>query len=259
MDNKKKTQARRKQEDAALNKLLIWFGIAIGYEAIVLLLKRFYVNYRTTEAEITFAYGLSKVFSVLWWLTPVLAVAGLVWLVWSWKQKKPLRVPAICAAALCALAVTCFLCARYSHVGGLDLLGAVAPATAVLALIFYLYQKEFFCNTILTGGGILSLWLYRRLFQGHPNAIRLGFVLGWVLLAAAAWLAWKLSRSAGKWKRWQLFPAQASYVPTYVTCAVTALTMIAALIGGASVAFYAMFVLVIWLFCMAVYYTVGLM
>ena len=38
-----------------------------------------------------------------------------------------------------------------------------------------------------------------------------------------------------------------------------AAVLAAALFAGATVAFYAIFVLVIWLFCMAVYYTVRLM
>ena len=38
MENSKQ-QMRRKKEDAALNKLLIWFGVAIVYEVIALLLR----------------------------------------------------------------------------------------------------------------------------------------------------------------------------------------------------------------------------
>lgn len=258
MDKKKQQQQiRRKQEDAALNKLLIWFGIAIGYEAIVLLLKRFYVNFRVTELEAALASGLARAFSVLQWLAPLLTAAAVVWLLLWKKQNRELRLPAITACVLFMLSVTVILTYRFE--GGTDVLSAVAPAAAVLALIYYLYQRDFFCNTIFTAGGIFSLWMYRRFFLTHPNRIRAGFVLGWVLLALAAFLAYRLSKSGGKWKKWQLFPENTSYLPTYLTCIVTALTMAAALIGGASVAFYAIFVLVIWLFCMAVYYTVRLM
>lgn len=258
MENKKQQQsARRRQEDAALNKLLIWFGIAIGYEAVVLLLKRFYVNFRGA-GEASFALGLAQVFQVLQWVAPVLAVAAAVWTVMSQRGGKAVRVPAICTGALFALSFTVIVTYRF-YSNGVEVLSLVAPVIAILALIYYLYQREFFCNALFTGGGILSLWLYRRYYSSHPARILAGFVVGWMLLALVAALARKLSGNGGRWKKWQMFPEKTSYVPTYATCGVTALTMAAAMLGGASVAYYAIFVLVIWLFCMAVYYTVRLM
>lgn len=258
MENKKQRQsARRKQEDAALNKLLIWFGIAIGYEAIVLLLKRFYVNVRGA-GEIDFALGLAQVFSVLQWVAPILTVAAAVWAVMSRRSGKPVRVPVICTGALFALSFTVILTYRFNG-NGVELLGVVAPVTAVLALVYYLYQREFFCNTLFTGGGILCLWLYRRYYSHRPAYVLAGFIVGWALLILVALAARKLSESGGKWKQRQVFPAKTSYLPTYITCGLTALTMAAAMVGGAAVAYYAIFALVIWLFCMAVYYTVRMM
>lgn len=261
MESKKKQQqsARRKQEEMALNRLLMWFAIAIGYEALVLLIKRFYVNFRATEFESNLVIGLIGVFSVFQWVGLVLTAAAAVWTVLWKKQGRPAAKPAIVTAVLFALWCTVFVTYRFSSSGGVDLLSAVAPAGAVLAMVYYLYQREFFCNTVISGCGILSLWLYRRLFQYHPTAIYAGYVLAWVLLAAAAVVFWKLSQSGGKWKKYRIFPDNISYAPAYATCAITALVLAAALIGGAAAAFYSIFVLVIWLFCMAVYYTVRLM
>lgn len=261
MENKKQQQqsARRKQEAMALNRLLIWFAIAIGYEALVLLIKRYYVNFSGTDLSITIASALGTVFFVLQFAAPVLTAAAVVWLVWSKKNGKPLTKPAILTAALFALWVTAFVTYRFGFSGGVDLLGIVAPVAAVLSMIYYLYQREFFCNAVITGCGILCLWLYRRYFQYHPNVIRAGYVLAWVLLAAAVAVYWKLSRSEGKWKKYRVFPPDISYLPAYATCGLTAAVLAAALFAGATVAFYAIFVLVIWLFCLAVYYTVRLM
>lgn len=261
MERKKQLQqsARRKQEDMALNRLLIWFAIAIGYEALVLLLKRFYVNFRATDFEIDLAVGLSAVFGVFQWVGLALAAAAAVWLVLSRKQGRPWVKPAVLTAVLLVLWATVFITYRFGHNGGTDLLGAVSPVAAVLAMVYYLYQREFFCNTVISGCGIFCLWLYRRFFQFHPNMIRAGYVLGWLLLAAAVVVFWKLSQNGGKWKQYRIFPDKISYVPAYATCGLTAIVLAAALIGGAAVAFYSIFVLVIWLFCMAVYYTVRLM
>lgn len=261
MESKKKQQqsARRKQEEAALNRLLMWFAIAIGYEALVLLIKRFYVNFRATEFETNLVLGLMGLFSVYQWFGMVVVGASAGWLVWSKKAGRPMAKPVIVTASLFALWVTVFVTYRFSSSGGMDLLSAVAPTGAVLAMVYYLYQREFFCNAVITGCGILCLWLYRRYFQYHPNVIRAGYVLAWVLLAAAVVVYWKLSQSEGKWKKYRVFPADISYLPAYATCGLTAVVLAAALFAGATVAFYAIFVLVIWLFCLAVYYTVRLM
>lgn len=261
MESKKQQQqsARRKQEDAALNRLLIWFAIAIGYEAVILLIKRYYVNFRGTDMGITVASGIAAAFSILQWVAPALTAAALVWLVLSKRKGKSLTKPAIVTAALLALWGTVFVAYQFGFNGGVDLLSAVAPTAAVLAMVYYLYQREFFCCTVITGCGVLCLWLYRRYFAYHPRVIWTGYILGWLLLAAAAAVFWKLSQTGGKWKKYRVFPDSISYVPAYATCVVTAAALAAALFAGAAVAFYSIFVLVIWLFCLAVYYTVRLM
>jgi hypothetical protein len=255
MDNSKQ-QTRRKQEDAALNKLLIWLGIAIGYEFIALLLKRFYVNF--VREEVYVAVAMTKVFSVLQWVAPALMLLCFVWAFLNHKARKPTTLPLVGAGA-CALVSLTVILSYWLFDVGVGMLGLVAPVMAVLALIFFLYQKDFFCNTLLVAGGIFALWLYRRFYLLHPRAITAGFVLGWMLLGAAAALAWQLAKGKGKWSSWQVFPQKTTYLPTYCSCVLTALTMASALVFGATVAFYSIFVLVVWLFCLAVYYTVRLM
>lgn len=255
-----KKELRRKQEDAALNKLLIWFGAAIVYEAIALLLKRFYLNFDGTNlTEINFASALYNVFQVLQYVAPVLTVAAVVWYVLARRKGDRARLPMVCSWVLGAISLTAVASARFYDGGGVEALGTVAPVAAVLALVYYLYQKEFFCNTLLTGAGFIALLVYRKCYWNHPRMIYFGFALVWIGLAAAVFLAWKLSQSNGRWKNHQIFPAKTSYMPTYLTAALTALTLVAALVFGSTVAYYAIFALVTWLFCLAVYYTVRMM
>lgn len=257
MEKKKQQQSiRRKQEDEALKSLFIWFAVAIGYEAVVLLLRRFVLNNRT-QWEYDLSNVLATVFFFLRFAALLAAIGTAVWLAKSLRAGKPWKLPAIWTAALAGLSATVCLTSLYTL--GFDILGTVAPAMAVMSLVFYLYQREFFYSTVLLSGGMFALWLYRRMFAYHPTMIRLGFVLGWLLLAAAAFLTWKLSRNHGLWKRRLVISDAASYPLIYLTCVITAVTMLAALFGGASAAFYAIFVLVIWMFCLAVYYTVRLM
>lgn len=257
-----KIELRRKKENENLNKLLVWFAGAIIYEAFVLVLKRFYINFSSTSlAEINFALGMSKVFMVLQFVAPILTVVALVRFVRSRKQGKPTRKSLVSMWVCAVLAVTAVVAYQFRGIG-VTALGVAAPVAAVLALIYYLYQKEFFCNTVLAGMGIVALWVYRKGYVGHPRMIYFGFALVWICLIAAVVLVWKISKEKGKWNGVQVFSAKTSYVPTYVSAALAAVLMLAVLAVpayGATIAYYAIFALVTWLFCMAIYYTVRMM
>lgn len=134
------------------------------------------------------------------------------------------------------------------------------PVAAVLALVYYLFQRDFFCITLICAGGILSLQLYRRMFLTHPFRIRCGFVLGFVLLAAAVVVFILLQRNDGVFPKGTRFlPKDANYPLLYITCVLNAALLALTLILGGTAAYYLLFVLVGWLFVMAVYYTVKLM
>lgn len=188
-DTKAQRQAKRQQEDAIFNRILIVFCCAVVVEAILLLLNHFLP-------------GLA----VLRWLT------------------------------------------------------ILVPVAAVLALIYYLFQRDFFFITLITAGGIFSLQLYRKIFLMHPTMIRCGFALGFVLLAAAVVIFILLQRSGGVLpNRVRALPQDATYPLPYITCALNAVVLILTLALGSTVAYYLIFVLVGWLFVTAVYYIVKLM
>ena len=49
--DKKQREARRHQEDMALNRALLWVGGAIVLEVLLLLVNRYYINFRVTEVD----------------------------------------------------------------------------------------------------------------------------------------------------------------------------------------------------------------
>lgn len=192
MANNTKAQksAKRQQEDAALNRILIWFGSAVVAEFVLLLLNRL--------------------------------------------------------------------------LSGVDVIRALTiavPVVAVLAMIYYLFQRDFFCITVISAGGILSLQLYRKMFFMHPTMIRCGFVLAFVLLAAAAVVLFLIQRGKRPMPLHadKLVPLDANYILLYITCALNAVLLALTLILGSTAAYYLLFVLVAWLFITAVYYIVKLM
>lgn len=141
----------------------------------------------------------------------------------------------------------------------------LVPVVAVLAVIYYLFQRDFFCNAVISACGILCLQLYRKVFFDHPNMIRAGFVLAFLLLAAAVVLLVLLKKDKLKLPPvldkliHLLIPKEANFLLMYITCALVAVLLALTLILGGTIAYYLMFVLVGWLFIMAVYYVVKLM
>lgn len=192
MGNNTKAQkmAKRQQEDAALNRILIWFGSAVVVEFILLLINRLFP-------------GLAAIR----WLT------------------------------------------------------VLVPVVAVLAMVYYLFQRDFFCITVISAGGILSLQLYRKMFLMHPTMLRCGFVLAFLLLAAAIVVLILLQRGKRPMPlRIDLLAPQDSNFPLlYVTCGLNAALLALTLVWGSTLAYYLLFILVAWLFITAVYYIVKLM
>lgn len=254
-----KMELRRKQENAQLNKLLLWFAAAFGFEVIALFVKRFLINYNQSSlTEIRLALALSKILMVLQFVAPVLLAAAVVWAVCAYKKEKPWKLPLILAGVFAGLSVLA-IGVYQSRTTGMTFVSALPLVIAVLAFVYFLYQREFFFSTVLCGMGVFALWFYRRAFAGRAAVVIALFVVLLVVLACAAVLLRKLSGNGGMWKTRRILPDKTDYRPAYLSIGLTALALLAALVGGATVAYYAIYVLIIWLFCMVVYYTVRMM
>ena len=251
--NKKEQQAQRaKQEDVVLNKVLWWIVGAVVLEVLLLLLNKVYANYTVEQIEL--AKSLRDVFSVLMIALPICFVVLLIWAVVARKSGKFTRLSSVLAGVMLALAV-CAVVIRVFDESGIRL-----PAVAVLALIYYLYQREFFFAAVLSALGLLGVKVVPYHF-GFP-AIAYGYavVLGVALVGAV--VVFRVMQAAegklrlkGNWV--EVLPKSANYALLYVTCGVVAAVVIAALLlGGLAVPFG---VVVAWLLILAVYYTVRLM
>ena len=253
-----KHTAQKRREDAELVRVLVWFGAAVVAELVLLLLNRYYVSPHT-GVEMDFQIALYTHFPLVIGVLAVLFAASVVWLLAGWKKRASHILPGAAAGIVLALLVIAVV--TYTFFGsGVRLLCGLVPAVAVLALVYYLYQKEFFASTLLSALGILGLWLIRRADGRYPVLVYGYVAVVVVLLLAALAVGRTMQRNGGALKlgdkRRQIFSRSASYVPLYVTCALVAVCIAGGLIGGISAAYYLMFVLVAWLFAMAVYYTV---
>ena len=258
MSEQGKRLQRQKQEDAAFNKMLIWLAGAVVVEGLTLLLRRLYINYSYTDLGIGIALGLSNFFSVFRFLGALLFAAGCVWTGLTIKKQGKKALPLAVTGVVLWLWVVSLLCYQLGEMG-MGILCVLPAVVAALAAVFFLYQREFFYNAILGAVGITALWVYRQIFMMHPRMSYCGFAAVAVVMALAALAAFQLSKRGGKLGSVRVLPAGASYLTIYLTCAVVVLALVAALILGVSAAYYVMFVLIGWLFCLAVYFTVKLM
>lgn len=262
MDNKnvKKLRAEKaRAEEEALNRILCWVAGGAVLEFILMLLNRYWNAY---------IVGLSQLQAALDVGIRIMAVAGLAcaagalfW--WSNARKigRSANLPGTVCLFMAGLSVCCFAGWLFSNTG-LRLMCIVVPVVIVLALVYYLYQHEFFllaCQSALT---LLGIWICGRGLRGNRSILCYAYVGGAaVLVLLGALLCRKAQGGEGmlEWKgeSRRLFARDANYALLYAGAVIALVTLVVAAIGISSMALYA--VAVAWLLIMAVYYTVKLM
>ncbi len=251
MNEQGKRVQSRKQSDMLFNRMLIWVAVCIGAELLSLLIRRLYLNYTYMVG------GLDAFLGIFRFVGAALIAAGCVWSGIVIYQKKKKSIPLIVTGAVLWFWVISFLCYGYNRTGMVTM--CMIPAVVVvLAVIFYLYQLEFFYDAILIAIGMLALWVFRAIYMMHPRMTYCGFAAVCLLMILAFLSAFFLKRRGGKIRSMKLMSAKESAVPIYLTCAIVVAALVAALILGINAAIYIIFVLIGWLLCLAVYYTVKL-
>ena len=258
MDKKQREaqEARRRQEDIALQRGLLWVVGAVVLEVLLVLLNRFYINYALTETGVNTFLALHEALKVARIVAAAAAVLALVWTVWQLKQGKKYSLPLIIAIALAAVAVCVHVAVKY-RADGMSMLYWLVIAWAVLAMVFYIYQREFFLAASACGMSVLALWFVRFGAVGRPEAFLLTAAIVVVGLAAL-WLK-KNDGALGGGEALRFLPKGSSYSVLLVTCLASVAAVVVAMLAGGTVAYYLVYVMVAWLFALFVYYTVKLM
>lgn len=258
--NQKPTKAaREKAEEEALNRILCWVAGGTVLEFLLLLLNRYYYRFKVSEYAIMSALDVA---------IKILAVAGLLcaaaafyWWNGAKKAKKSVMLPATLAFFMLGVSVSCFA-AWFFYGSGIQLMYVTVPAAVVLAVIFYLYQKEFFliaCESAMT---LLAVWVCSKGLGGQYAGIAYAVVaLAALVVVATAGLCRKAQAGNGvmevNGKNVRFFAKDANYAMLYLGAIILLLVLILAAIGISQMALYA--VTVAWLLVAAVYYTVKLM
>lgn len=258
--NKKMTKAaREKAEEEALNRILCWVAGGSVLEFLLLLLNRYYYRAKVSEYAIMTALDVA---------VKILAVAGLLcagaafyWWNGAKKAKKSTALPAVLSFFMLGVSAGCFA-AWFFYGSGIQLMYVAVPVVVALAVIYYLYQREFFLIACESALALLIVWICSKGVGGQYAMIAYACVaLGALAVVAAAWLCRKAQMENGKLeiggKDVRLFAKDANYALLYLGAIILLLVLILAAIGVSQMALYA--VTVAWLLIAAVYYTVKLM
>lgn len=254
--NRKEKEVRRHQEDMALNRGLCWAGGALVLEFLLLMLKRYYINPRVDDTSLHIFIALDKVLRVIRVAGPVILVLAVVWLVMSIKKNKPVTLPVVIGLAGLVLGVCAHITLSFQG-DGLRMLFLMVPILAALALVYYLYQKEFFLSALAGGLGELCLWFIR--YRGGLTAESALALVGVAGVLVFTVLLMKNGGMLPGGREVRFVTKGASYVPIFISEAAGLAAPILAVLLGTTAAFYLIILVLAWLFVLLVYYTVKLM
>ncbi len=259
--DKNQREERRRQEDIALNRGLIWVGAAIVLELLLLLVNKYYIQFYTTQESIYLATAIENGLKVV----RIISLAGVaLCAVWIWlnlKKRAKLAPPVIMLIGCTALLFCTHVTLSFND-AGVQMLFLLVPAWAALALAYYLYQREFFLCAAFTGMGVVALWLIRHQ-GGHQLTLYVFLLLMALVLVAGGVLLSQVRKTQGAWKMGErtihVFPKDANYALILGTAVANVAALVLGLALGGTVSYYLMYVLVAWLFGLLVYYTVKMM
>ena len=139
----------------------------------------------------------------------------------------------------------------------LTLLCVAVPVAMLLGILWNLYDRECSWSLTVLGVSLIAMWVCRRGLDSLTvgTYVRIAAVVYIVVLIAAAVLANKAEKNGGKLGRFQVLTADADPLPVYLACGLSVVGLAIALFSAA-IAYYAMWVLAVVVFALAVYYTV---
>lgn len=239
--NKTKKPVKRDTPMTGAMKVFVTGCIA---ELYLMIVRRCYIN---GYAEQQIAWYDVYLKNLILAGVAVLAVGAV--LSYLWRQDKHKRFYGWLVAGLGAfLAVSSALVLW--NMSALTFLSVLVPVLLVLCVVWGLYDRECALSLSLLGVSLLMLWVCRRqltsLYLG--TLVKVAVVVLILVLALIAVLV-----KQGKLGR--LLPAVSQSTSIYVACGLSIVALAASLLGTV-VAYYAMWVLAIVVFGLAVYYTV---
>lgn len=233
------------KRDNSLFGATVFFLAACVAEFYLLALRKYYIHGDVVTEALVW-YDRLLIFAGAGAVALVLGVALSV----LWKADERKRLLGWALASLGAFFAIGSMLARIYVEPAVTLLSVVVPVLMVLTVIWAFYDRE--CSVALTAlcGTMIVLWVCRRLFSSLTMGVpvKVLSVVYAALLVGLCYLA--KNKKLGK-----LLPPGADLLPIYAAAGLSAAAIVLALFS-ATVAYYAMWVLGVVVFALAVYYTV---
>ena len=153
-------------------------------------------------------------------------------------------------------AVTGGLVTRY-YASPITLLAVAVPAAALMAILWYLYDRECAWALIVLGLDLAVLWVCRKGIGSaywHGKVLA-GAIVFLVCLAALALLTARMAKSRGMLGKLRLLGENFDTMPIYAACGIAAVTTVVALVSSVA-AYYCLYAVAVLLFALAVYYAI---
>ena len=250
--DKKKQELQRKQEDQALVRALMWVGAAVVLEMLVFFINRNYINYKITEDAVKLAVTLHSILRGARVAAPVVAVVGAVLAYLQGKKGQSPMLGVIVSIAAAAVGVCAHVSVAFKD-NGVRMLFLLVPVWAAMALVYYLYQHEFFLSLVMCVLAAMAIWFVRM------TGLSMEMLLCDAALVAVLAVTLMLKKSDGVLAGKQLLPENSNYLLVLGTGAGMLALQVLALALGSMISYYLIFVVAGWAFALLVYYTVKMM
>ena len=154
------------------------------------------------------------------------------------------------------MAVTGGLVIRY-YASPITLLAVAVPAAALMAMLWYLYDRECAWGLIVLGLDLAVLWICRKGMGNFlwEKRVVAGPIVVLICLAVLAFLTATLAKSRGMLGKLRLLGENFDTMPIYAACGVSAVTTVLALVSSVA-AYYCIYIVAVLLFALAVYYAI---
>lgn len=247
-------EAQRRKEDQDFNRSMIWVGVFLVIEFLLVLVNRTYINYQLTTESVNLATVVHNILQYGRWVMLTVAVVCSAWAVFLWKQKKTMGLQ-LSIAIVTIVLFACIQIVLAFQAVGIQMLFWMIPACAGLALIYYLYQREFFVCALVSSCGIMGLWFIRN--AGTRSYWVALCVIGIVLIAGV--IVWMKRKGVPTEGQSDVRLESSNYMLMALSCVVSIAVMGLSIVVGATVAYYLIYAMIAWLFALLVYYTVKMM
>lgn len=244
----------QKQDEEITNKILFVFSLTLLLLLAVIIINR-YMNSTAYFNTLTFCTIAIIVFSVV----------GVGFLAAAFIKRKAkaaqLDKRLLLSGVIALIVAVVLLFVRLYTFRSFTILYFALPVFAFLYMIFNIYQRDFFYQSIVIGCTAGTLYAFSRWLHYRPwqPIVHITYSLAILLLVAAILLAFYLKKQKGMLGKIRMLSHSANYKLMISTFAVMLLAIVVVLIVGSGIAFWTMVCVLGYLFVLAVYYTIRLM